>query len=128
MVAEVKAYHADVIRDGKFWLIRVPEIDRSTQALRYRDVSAMASELIEIMTGLGSADYDLHLRVQLPSSVQDHLARAEVLREEAARNNAEAAAESRAAVRELLAQGVSQREAGQLLGLSFQRVNQLVHG
>jgi DNA-directed RNA polymerase specialized sigma subunit len=31
----------------------------------------------------------------------------------------------RAAVRELLAHGVTQREAGELLGLSFQRVNQL---
>ena len=127
MVADVTTYRADVIRDGKFWLIRVPEIGRSTQALRYRDVPAMASELIEIMTGLGSADFNLDLRVQLPSAVQDHLARAEVLRAEADRKKAEAAAESRAAVRELLAQGVSQREAGQLLGLSFQRVSQLVN-
>jgi hypothetical protein len=128
MVAEVKTYHADVTRDGKFWLIRVPEIDRSTQALRYKDVPTMASELIEIMTGLATDDYDLDLTVQLPSEVRDHLGRAEVLREEAARKNAEAAAESRAAVRELLAHGVSQREAGRLLDMSFQRVNQLAHG
>ena len=124
-MAEVRTYHAEVTRDGKFWLIRIPEINRSTQALRYKDVSVMASELIEIMEGIGSEDYDLHLKVQLPEAVSDHLARAEVLREEAARKQAEAAAESRAAVQELLAQGVSQREAGELLGLSFQRINQL---
>lgn len=118
-------YHADVTRDGRFWLVRVPEIDRSTQALHYRDVRAMAAELIEIMTSLRSGAYDLDLTVELPTDVRDHLARAEVLREEADRKKAEAAAESRAAVRELLAQGVSQREAGELLGLSFQRVNQL---
>lgn len=124
-MATVKTYHAEVTRDGKFWLVRIPEINRSTQALRYRDVPVMASELIEIMEGLDSEDYDLHLTVQLPNGVRDHLARAEVLREEADRMKAEAAAESRAAVRELLAQGVTQREAGELLGLSFQRVNQL---
>jgi hypothetical protein len=45
----------------------------------------MAADLIEIMTGLGSEDYDLALKVQLPSAVQDHLARAEVLRAEADR-------------------------------------------
>jgi DNA-directed RNA polymerase specialized sigma24 family protein len=117
-----------VTRDGKFWLIRVPEIDRSTQALRYQDVPIMAAELIEIMTGLAGDDYDLELSVRLPSAVEDHLARAEVLREEADRKRAEAAVESRAAVRELVAQGVSQREAGKRLGLSFQRVHQLVHG
>jgi DNA-directed RNA polymerase specialized sigma subunit len=125
MVEEVKTYHAEVTRDGKFWLIRVREIDRSTQALRYKDVEAMASDLIEIMEDLRSDEYDLHLEVNLPSSVKDHQARAEVLREEARRKQAEAAAENRAAVQELLAMGLSQREAGDLLGVSFQRVSQL---
>jgi hypothetical protein len=124
----VPTYHADVTRDGKFWLIRVPEIDRSTQALRYQDVRAMAAGLIEVMTGLGGADYDVELTVRLPGAVEDHLARAAVLRAEADGKRAEAAAESRAAVRELVAMGLSQREAGQVLGLSFQRVHQLVHG
>ena len=118
-------YHAEVTRDGKFWLIRVREIDRSTQALRYKDVSAMASDLIEIMEGVGSDEYDLHLEVRLPSSVKDHQARAEILRAEAQRKQAAAAAENRAAVRELLALGLSQREAGDVLGVSFQRVSQL---
>ena len=125
MVEDVKTYHADVSRDGKFWLIRVREIDRSTQALRYKDVAAMASELIEIMDGVHGDEYDLHLRVRLPDSVRDHQARAEVLRAEAQRKQGEAAAESRAAVRELLAMGLSQREAGEVLGVSFQRVSQL---
>ena len=123
----MKTYTAEVQRDGKFWLIRVPEIDRSTQALRYRDVVAMASDLIEIMEGVESDDYDLHLKVVLPDAVKDHLARAAVLREEARRANAESAKESREAVKQLLAQGLSQREAGDVLGMSFQRVNQLVN-
>ncbi|RSN47274.1 hypothetical protein DMC64_08260 [Amycolatopsis sp. WAC 04197] len=61
---EVKTYHAEVARDGRFWLIRVREIDRSTQALRYKDVVTMASELIEIMDGAKDEEYDLHLEVQ----------------------------------------------------------------
>ncbi|HJP79450.1 MAG TPA: hypothetical protein VJ914_34585 [Pseudonocardiaceae bacterium] len=121
----MRTYQVDVSRDGKFWLIQIPELGRSTQALRYKDVPIMAAELIEIMTGAAGDESDLRLIVHLPDAVNDHLARAEVLREEAAKKNAAAAAESRAAVRELLAQGVSQREAGELLGLSFQRVNQL---
>lgn len=123
----MKTYNAHVMRDGRFWLIRIPEIGRSTQALRYKDVASMAAELIEIMTGLGDQEYDLHITVQLPDSVRDHRARAEVLREEARRKNAEAAAESRAAVQELIALGLSQREAGEILGLSFQRVSQLAN-
>jgi hypothetical protein len=127
VVAEVKTYSVEVSRDGKFWLVRIPELDRSTQAVRYRDVRAVAGELVEIMTGLRAEQFDLQFQVQLPDGVQHHLVRAEVLREEAARKNAEAAAESRAAVRELIDQGLSQRETGEVLGLSFQRVNQLVN-
>lgn len=125
MVAQMKTFHAEVSRDGKFWLIRIPEIGRSTQALRYRDVRPMAAELIEIMGE--TEEFQLEVTVALPSAVEDHLARAEVLRAEAAQKNSEAAIESRAAVRELLSQGLSQREAGEILGLSFQRVNQLVN-
>ncbi|MDI5980976.1 hypothetical protein [Amycolatopsis magusensis] len=57
--------------------------------------------------------------------MKDHQARAEVLRAEAQRKQAEAAAENRAAVQELLALGLSQRETGEVLGVSFQRVSQL---
>jgi hypothetical protein len=126
MVAEVQTYHAEVTRDGKFWLVRIPELDRSTQALRYKDVPVMANDLIAVMTDLSAEEFDLHVEVRLPGEVQDHLGRAEMLRAEAKRKNSEAAKESRAAVRELLAQGLSQREAGELLGMSFQRINQLV--
>ncbi|RJQ76256.1 hypothetical protein D5S17_18485 [Pseudonocardiaceae bacterium YIM PH 21723] len=120
-----RTYNAEVTRDGRFWFVRVPEINRSTQALRYADVETMACELIEIMDGLTREDYDLHLVVKLPSEIQEHLARAEMLREEAARKQSEAASESRAAVQKLLSKGISQREAGKVLGLSFQRVSQL---
>jgi hypothetical protein len=125
-VAEVKTYRVNVTRDGKFWHIRVPELNRSTQARRYKDISLMAIDLIEIMTGLTAKDFDLHIEMRLPSDVQDHLSRSEKLRAEAERKNSEAAKEKRAAVRALLAQGLSQREAGELLGMSFQRVSQLV--
>jgi hypothetical protein len=125
MVEEVKTYHAEVTLDGKFWLIRVREIDRSTQALHFKDAAVMAGELIEIMEDIADDEYNLHLEVTLPSAVNDHLRRAEVLREEAERKQSEAAAESRAAVRKLLDYGLTQREAGQVLGVSFQRVSQL---
>ncbi len=123
----MKTYTAEVRRDGKFWLIRIPEIGRSTQALRYKDVPEMASDLIEIMEDVGANDYNLHLKVLLPDTVKDHLARAEVLREEARRKQAEAAKESREAVKRLLAEGLTQREAAAVLEMSPQRVNQLVN-
>jgi hypothetical protein len=63
-MAAVPTYHAEVTRDGRFWLARVPEINRSTQALRYRDVPVMAAELIEIVEGVRGVDYDLPVAVR----------------------------------------------------------------
>ncbi|HEU5476004.1 MAG TPA: hypothetical protein VFV67_35715 [Actinophytocola sp.] len=123
----MKTFDAEVTRDDRFWLIRVSPLDRSTQAVRYKDVAVMANELIQIMTGLAEHEYRLRINVRLPESVQDHRTRAEVLRAEARHKTAEAAAEHRAAAQELIALGLSQREAGEVLGLSFQRVNQLVN-
>jgi hypothetical protein len=48
------------------------------------------------------------------------------MRAEAARLNAEAADEYRAAARQLKDQGLSVREIGRLLDVSFQRAHQLV--
>jgi len=50
-----------------------------------------------------------------------------VLREEAKRKQAEAAKESREAVKQLLAEGLSQREAADVLDMSPQRISQLVN-
>jgi hypothetical protein len=74
VVAEVKTYDAEVSRDGKFWFIRIPELDRSTQAVRYRDIRAVAGELVEIMTGLAAGQFTLRVEVHLPDGVQHHLA------------------------------------------------------
>ena len=123
----MKAYQVEVTRDGKFWFISIPEIERSTQALRYRDIRPMARELVQIMTGLETGDFEIQPTVRLPVVVEEHLKRAEAYREQAARANSEAAKEPRRAVKSLLAEGLSQREAAEVLHMSFQRVNQLVN-
>jgi hypothetical protein len=48
-VAEVKTYRVDVERDGRFWLIHVPAVERWTQARNVREIEPMARDLIAIM-------------------------------------------------------------------------------
>jgi len=43
-------YEVEAELDGRFWLVRVPAIDRSTQARTIREVPEMAKDLITIMT------------------------------------------------------------------------------
>jgi hypothetical protein len=126
MVADLKTYHAEVDRDGTVWRIRVPEVQRTTQARSLREVEPMARDLIAIMDDIPADSFSLNTRVTLPKDVVAELERSAALREEAARAQAQAAQLSRQAARHLRDHGLSLRDVGQALGVSFQRAKQLI--
>lgn len=121
----MNAYTALVSRDGKFWHIEVPKIDRVTQARNISEVDVMARDLIAIMTGLEPDSFELDVRIELPESVQAHLSEVERARGAEAEARSLAATELRAAAAELKDAGLSVRELGSVLGVSYQRASQL---
>jgi hypothetical protein len=125
LVATMSTYTALVSRDGKFWHIEVPEIDRVTQARTINEVDDMARDLIAIMTGIEPGTIDLDVRIQLPDSVRAHLSEVERARDAEAQARSHAATELRAAAAELKNAGLSVRELGAVLGISYQRASQL---
>ncbi len=80
-------YHAHVERDGQFWLIHVPEVDRWTQARNLGEVETMARDLVAVMTGSDPASVQIDVAVTLPAAATEHLRMASELRETAARAN-----------------------------------------
>jgi hypothetical protein len=126
MVAKLKTYHAYVDRDGSVWRVRVPEVQRTTQARNLREVEAMARDLIAIMDDIPAESFGLDVTVTLPAEVQEELDRSAALRQEAARSQAAAAAAARRAARRLRDQGLPLQDVGQALGVSFQRAKQLI--
>ena len=126
MVADLKIYHAEVDRDGTVWRVRVPEVQRTTQARTLRDVESMARDLIAIMEDIPADSFQVNVRITLPEEVAAELQRSAALREEAARNQAEAAQLARQAARHLRDHGLPLRDVGRALGVSFQRAKQLI--
>jgi hypothetical protein len=122
----VTTYHAKVTRAGTYWLVDVGEIDRATQARHLRELEAMTTDLISVMTGAQPGSFEVEYDIQLPDSVRAHLQAARDLREAAARAQAQAADEARAAARELRAAGLPLRDIGRALGVTYQRAHQLV--
>jgi hypothetical protein len=122
---EVSTYHANARQAGKYWHIHVPEVDRVTQARNVREIESMARDLIAIMEDVPADSFDLAVNITLPATVENHMAAAERLRKEAALANARAAVEARAAAVEL-AKDLPLRDVAILLGVSHQRVHQLI--
>lgn len=78
-MVEMSTYHAQISRDGKFWLIHVPEVGRWTQARTVPEIDEMARDLIAIMDEVDPDSVDPDINITLPDAVEKHLRRAEEL-------------------------------------------------
>lgn len=125
----MKAYEAKITREDGWWMVYVPEIDGLTQARRLSEAELMARELIAVTTDCPIEDISVSATVESIAGVPVSVAVAEVAanREAAARLEAAATAKARELARQLTALNVPLRDVGAILGISHQRVHQLVN-
>jgi len=127
---EMQGYRVRAVRSGSWWAVTVPELPGVfSQARRLDQVETMAREAIAMIL---DADADqigrIELEVEPPpraaaliGTMNDAL--------EAAREATETAASARREAAEALrADGLPMRDVGRLLGLSHQRVSQILAG
>ncbi len=118
-------YQVTAERDGRFWLVHVPAVERYTQARNIPEIEPMARSLIHAMTDEPEAAIEIDVEIKVPQAVTDHRNRARELSEQAAASKAEAALEARLAARALKDAGLTVRDIGTYLDVSFQRAQQL---
>lgn len=111
-------------------MVHVPELDQLTQARRIGEVEEMARSLIAISTGTRVSDIAIDIvSVNVPAvgdiaSVANNVRQ---LRTRARDSEAEAAAATIKYSRQMADAGIPVRDIAQLLGISPQRVSQLVN-
>ncbi|MGH3677503.1 MAG: HicB family toxin-antitoxin system [Mycobacterium sp.] len=121
-------YKVEVSRDGRCWMIRVPEIDQLTQARRISEIEDMARSLIAVSTDIPLTDIAVHITSINVPGYGDIAARArEIEADRCAALRANEAAQRGAAdyVQALVKGGVPVRDAAVLLHVSPQRISQL---
>lgn len=125
MVA-VSAYRVTARRVGEWWALEVPDLPGVfSQAKRLERADEAAREAIAVMLDIEPDQVSVTIEPILSDEEQAVLAQVERA-QEAARTAVE---NERRAMREaaaVLARDLSQRDAGQLLGVSFQRISQLL--
>jgi len=124
-----KTYAARAVRSGDWWAITIPELKGvHSQARRLDQASAMAREAISLFLDVTVDSFEVTVVPVLPTALQADVDRARAVRGEAEELQREAATATARAARELVSGAkLTVREAGQVLGLSHQRVAQLLH-
>jgi hypothetical protein len=124
------SYSATATRDGKWWMVRVDGIDGLTQARHLGEAELMAREFAAVSTDEELEDVTVELRVLEAngvSDISDRVARIQGERKTAAWLESCALAETAGLAAELVSADVPMRDVGVVLGVSHQRVSQLVN-
>lgn len=123
-----RVYTAHCRRSGDWWAVTVPEVRGvHTQARRLDQVPAMARDAIALLEDIPADSFDVVLVPELPPDLAAEVDATRELRDTAERYQREAAGAARAAAAALVDRHrLTFREAGRILGLSHQRVAQLL--
>jgi hypothetical protein len=123
----VSRYAATVTREGRWWAVRVPDLDRMTLTRRLVDAEPEARELIAEALGRDVPFTVVVVVAPLGGlDIAAELATIRRAREDAAELDRRALELSAALAKSLQAEGLTVRDIGTLVGLSFQRVHQLL--
>lgn len=124
-MTERHTYEATARRDGRWWLVEVPELDTVGQARNTAEIEDVAREVIGLFLDVEPDTFDVNVSIEIPENARAAWEESKK-REAAARTESEAAAAlARRAIATLREDGLTFRDAGAVLGLSPQRVQQL---
>jgi hypothetical protein len=124
MVEIMTTYTARCRRSGRWWAIEVPEVNGGiySQARRLDGVEAMARDAIALTLDVSPTTFEVDVVPVLPEEWETELEEAREARRSAAAAERLAQAALDRVVRRLIDAGLTVRDVGALLGLSYQRI------
>ena len=122
-------YRVTAERSGGWWALEAPEIRGChSQARRLDQADEMIRDAISLMLDVPPDSFDVDLVVELEAAAQTALDDAKRMLDVALEARRDAAAANRHAAAVLAEAGLSMRDVGRLMGVSFQRAAQLAVG
>lgn len=122
-----KNYTARYRREDGWWIVTVDELDGVfTHARRIAQVEPLIRDAIALWLEVEPNGFDVQLQPDLPADVADTVMAAVDDRRAAEVAKAQAAHSTSNAVVTLISSGMPTRDVGQLVGISYQRVAQIL--
>lgn len=120
-------YTATASRVDGWWIVQCDQHPGALSQVRRLDQAAeIHREAIAFVAGVPVEDVQVDIRPELAAHLRDELGEAERLTRSAHRSETEARQRRRAVAAQLARDGLPLRDIGTLLGISHQRVHQLL--
>ena len=119
-------YAVDAEHTGKWWVLQCRDFPGAITQVRRLDQADQIIEAISFVTGESTAAITITVEPRLPDELSALISTAQAQRQRARELEASAARDLTRGARELVAHGLSQRDAAVILGVSHQRIHQLV--
>ena len=122
----MNTYAAIVSREGRWWIVEVDGVG-TTQARNLTEAREMAVDLIALTRDLPVNGIDVEIRVALEEDLEQEIQQAHAAIKELEERQQAVARTSRSVARKLVhSAGLTGRDASVVLGISPQRVSQLL--
>jgi predicted RNase H-like HicB family nuclease len=122
----MKLYTARAVRSGKWWAVTIDGVKGAhSQAKRLDQVESNAREVIALMTDQEADSFDVQVIHELPTEWRNVLEHYLKLSDEASERQQRLSEAQDVTVAQLIDSGLSMRDVGSLMGISFQRVAQV---
>lgn len=125
----MSTYNVTATREGKWWLVAIPEIDGLTQARRYTEIATMASEYIAVNLDVSMDSFTVNVSVESVDDVRDIETQVtEILtaRRTAEQLDQDATIKAAKLAHSLRDKNIPIRDIGAIMHLSYQRVAQIL--
>ncbi|OBG25436.1 hypothetical protein [Mycobacterium sp. E3198] len=125
-------FKIEIKREGRWWMVYIPEIDGVTQARRLAEAPTMARDYIALDRGIPVSEITVEIasiRMEEPAfrELLDTARQIKHTRAQAAELERESTQQARDFAHWLVTYGVPVRDIAVLLGISPQRVSQLAN-
>lgn len=124
-----REYKIQIEREGRWWMVHIPELDGLTQARRLSEAELMAREWIAVSTGTPISDISVDVAgITVPGvgfEISARARRVEAARRAAVEAHETAQREAADYARALTNASVPVRDTAELLHVAPQRVSQL---
>lgn len=122
----VRNLDATAYKEGRWWMISIPEIDALSQATTIESVPAVAADLAAIVLNVPAEDVAVHISYRLPEAAVRAEEDWQHAKEDLSAAEAKVTDTLREYIRTLRGSGYTLKDIGQVTGYTFQRISQIL--